>query len=54
MKILDEEGLELPQGTTGRIFVGSPLLFDGYTGGGSKQVIDGLMSTGDVRALLTR
>ncbi len=48
VKILDEEGLELPQGTTGRIFVGSPLLFEGYTGGGSKEVIDGLMSTGDV------
>jgi acyl-CoA synthetase (AMP-forming)/AMP-acid ligase II/NAD(P)-dependent dehydrogenase (short-subunit alcohol dehydrogenase family) len=48
IKILDEEGLELPQGTTGRIFVGSPLLFEGYTGGGSKEVIDGLMSTGDV------
>jgi acyl-CoA synthetase (AMP-forming)/AMP-acid ligase II/NAD(P)-dependent dehydrogenase (short-subunit alcohol dehydrogenase family) len=49
IKILDEEGLELPQGQTGRIFVGSPLLFDGYTGGGaSKQVIDGLMSSGDV------
>ena len=24
------------------------MLFDGYTGGGSKAVIDGLMSTGDV------
>jgi acyl-CoA synthetase (AMP-forming)/AMP-acid ligase II/NAD(P)-dependent dehydrogenase (short-subunit alcohol dehydrogenase family) len=48
IKILDAEGLELPQGQTGRIFVGSPLLFDGYTGGGSKEVIDGLMSTGDV------
>jgi fatty-acyl-CoA synthase len=48
IKILDEEGLELPQGTTGRIFVGSPLLFDGYTGGGGKEIIDGLMSTGDV------
>jgi fatty-acyl-CoA synthase len=48
VKILDDEGLKLPQGKTGRIFVGSPLLFEGYTGGGSKQVIDGLMSTGDV------
>jgi acyl-CoA synthetase (AMP-forming)/AMP-acid ligase II len=48
IKILDDEGLELPQGTTGRIFVGSPMLFDGYTGGGGKQVIDELMSTGDV------
>ncbi len=48
IRILDEEGLELPRGETGRIFVGNPMLFDGYTGGGSKQVIDGLMSTGDV------
>ncbi len=48
IKILDPEGLELPQGTTGRIFVGSPLLFDGYTGGGAKEMIDGLMSSGDV------
>jgi acyl-CoA synthetase (AMP-forming)/AMP-acid ligase II/NAD(P)-dependent dehydrogenase (short-subunit alcohol dehydrogenase family) len=48
VKILDEEGLELPEGRTGRIFVGSPLQFEGYTGGGGKEVIDGLMSTGDV------
>jgi acyl-CoA synthetase (AMP-forming)/AMP-acid ligase II len=48
IKILDDEGLELPQGQTGRIFVGGPLQFDGYTGGGTKQVIDGLMSSGDV------
>jgi acyl-CoA synthetase (AMP-forming)/AMP-acid ligase II/short-subunit dehydrogenase len=48
LRILDEEGLELPQGETGRIFVGSPLLFEGYTGGGSKELIGGLMSTGDV------
>ncbi|MBV9312092.1 MAG: AMP-binding protein [Solirubrobacterales bacterium] len=48
VKILDEEGLELPSGQTGRIFIGSPLLFDGYTGGGGKEVIDGAMSTGDV------
>ena len=48
IKILDEEGLELPEGRTGRIFVGGPLQFDGYTGGGTKQVIDGLMSSGDV------
>jgi fatty-acyl-CoA synthase len=32
----------------GRIFVGNGFQFDGYTGGGSKEVIDGLMSTGDV------
>ena len=39
---------ELPQGETGRIFVGNEMLFEGYTGGGNKDVIDGLMSTGDV------
>ncbi len=48
VRLLDDEGLEVPRGETGRIFVGSPLLFDGYTGGGGKQVIDGLMSSGDV------
>ncbi len=48
IRILDEEGLELPTGQTGRIFVGNPMLFDGYTGGGTKEMIDGLMSTGDV------
>jgi fatty-acyl-CoA synthase len=32
----------------GRIFVGNPFQFDGYTGGGGKETIDGLMSTGDV------
>jgi acyl-CoA synthetase (AMP-forming)/AMP-acid ligase II/NAD(P)-dependent dehydrogenase (short-subunit alcohol dehydrogenase family) len=48
LKILDEEGLEVPTGVTGRIFVSNPILFDGYTGGGSKQVLDGFMSSGDV------
>jgi acyl-CoA synthetase (AMP-forming)/AMP-acid ligase II len=48
IRILDDAGNELPAGETGRIFVGSPMLFDGYSGGGGKEVIDGLMSTGDV------
>jgi acyl-CoA synthetase (AMP-forming)/AMP-acid ligase II len=48
VKILDEQGQELPQGEIGRIFVGNGMLFEGYTGGESKQVIDGLMSSGDV------
>jgi fatty-acyl-CoA synthase len=38
----------LPLGQTGRIFVGNELLFEGYTGGGSKETLDGLMGTGDV------
>lgn len=48
VKILDETGSELPPGETGRIFVGNGLLFEGYTNGGSKEVVDGLMSSGDV------
>ncbi len=48
VKIYDEDGKELAQGETGRIFVGNEMLFEGYTGGGNKDVIDGLMSTGDV------
>ncbi len=48
VKILDADGQELAQGKSGRIFVGNSLLFEGYTGGGHKDVIDGLMSTGDV------
>jgi acyl-CoA synthetase (AMP-forming)/AMP-acid ligase II/NAD(P)-dependent dehydrogenase (short-subunit alcohol dehydrogenase family) len=48
VRILDEEGVELPPERTGRIFVGSPMLFDGYSGGGGKEIIDGLMSSGDV------
>ncbi|MCW2814320.1 MAG: lcfB 9 [Nocardioides sp.] len=48
VKILDEQGQEVPQGTPGRIFVGNGLLFEGYTGGGHKEVVDGLMSSGDV------
>jgi acyl-CoA synthetase (AMP-forming)/AMP-acid ligase II len=48
LKIVDEQGHELPAGETGRIFVGNELLFEGYTGGGNKEIVDGLMSTGDV------
>ena len=48
VRILDDSGAELPRGETGRIFVGNGLLFEGYTNGGSKEVVDGLMSSGDV------
>jgi fatty-acyl-CoA synthase len=48
VKILDDDGTPLPAGRPGRIFVGSGLQFGGYTGGGSKQQLDGLMATGDV------
>ena len=48
VKILDDNGNELPRGEVGRIFVGNFFPFQGYTGGGGKQIIDGLLSSGDV------
>jgi fatty-acyl-CoA synthase len=48
VRIVDDEGEEVPVGTTGRIFVGSELLFDGYTAGEGKEMLDKLMSTGDL------
>ena len=48
VKILDEEGHELPKGEVGRIFVGNAAQFEGYTGGGNKEFVDGLMSSGDM------
>jgi fatty-acyl-CoA synthase len=43
----DNRPIDTP-GVTGRIFVGNTFQFEGYTGGGTKDVIDGLMSSGDV------
>ncbi|MCW2588059.1 MAG: acyl-CoA synthetase [Mycobacterium sp.] len=48
VKLFDDNGKEVPQGQVGRIFVGNTFPFEGYTGGGAKQIIDGLMSSGDV------
>ena len=48
VKILDDHGIEVPRGQVGRIFVGNFFPFEGYTGGGGKEIIDGLMSSGDV------
>jgi fatty-acyl-CoA synthase len=48
IRIYDDNGKQLPQGDVGRIFVGTSFPFEGYTGGGGKQIIDGLLSSGDV------
>ncbi len=48
VKLLDESGREVRRGDPGRIFVGNEMMFDGYTGGGNKEIVEGLMSTGDV------
>ncbi len=46
--ILDGDGRPLPAGESGRIFVGNEMSFEGYTGGGGKDVVDDLLSSGDV------
>jgi acyl-CoA synthetase (AMP-forming)/AMP-acid ligase II len=48
VRLYDDQDREVAPGTPGRIFVGNSMLFEGYTGGGNKAVIDGLMSIGDV------
>jgi fatty-acyl-CoA synthase len=48
VKILGADGQELPQGETGRIFVGHMIAFEGYTGGGDKERVGGMVSSGDV------
>jgi fatty-acyl-CoA synthase len=48
VRVVDEQGHEVSVGSTGRIFVGSELLFEGYTAGESKEMLDKLMSTGDL------
>jgi acyl-CoA synthetase (AMP-forming)/AMP-acid ligase II len=48
VKIVDQDGGELPPGATGRVFVGNEMAFEGYTGGGAKELLEGLLSSGDV------
>jgi acyl-CoA synthetase (AMP-forming)/AMP-acid ligase II len=48
VRLYDEDGGPVGPGRTGRIFVGNELAFEGYTGGGNKDAIDGLLSSGDV------
>jgi acyl-CoA synthetase (AMP-forming)/AMP-acid ligase II/NAD(P)-dependent dehydrogenase (short-subunit alcohol dehydrogenase family) len=48
LRVLDAARAPAPAGVTGRIFVGSAMTFEGYSGGGSKETVGGLMSTGDL------
>jgi acyl-CoA synthetase (AMP-forming)/AMP-acid ligase II len=48
VKVIDTDGREASAGETGRIFVGNEMAFEGYTGGGGKEVLEGLLSSGDV------
>jgi fatty-acyl-CoA synthase len=49
VQLYDEEGRRVTEpNVTGRIYVGSGLRFTGYTGGGARDEIDGLLSSGDI------
>ncbi len=48
VEILDTDGEPVASGEIGRIFVGGAMKFEGYTDGGGKEVIRGLVSTGDL------
>jgi fatty-acyl-CoA synthase len=48
VELLDPAGHPVPAGEAGRIFVGSTAAFEGYTGGGGKELVRQLMATGDV------
>ena len=48
IEILDAAGNPVPPGEIGRVFVGSAMRFDGYTNGGDKERIRGLLSSGDM------
>ncbi len=49
VRLYDDDGQQRSrEGEIGRIFVGNEMSFEGYTGGGGKEVIDGLLCSGDV------
>jgi fatty-acyl-CoA synthase len=48
IRIVDEDGNDVPEGKTGRIFIGNQMAFEGYTGGGDKEHLGDLLSSGDV------
>jgi acyl-CoA synthetase (AMP-forming)/AMP-acid ligase II/NAD(P)-dependent dehydrogenase (short-subunit alcohol dehydrogenase family) len=48
LKILDAHRAEVAPSATGSVFVGGPLAFGGYAGGGSKESVRGMLNTGDL------
>jgi acyl-CoA synthetase (AMP-forming)/AMP-acid ligase II len=48
IRIVDDHGNDVEPGETGRIFIGNQLAFEGYTGGGDKEHLGDLLSSGDV------
>jgi acyl-CoA synthetase (AMP-forming)/AMP-acid ligase II len=48
LAIFDREGVPVPAGDVGRIFVGNDMIFEGYTSGAARESRDGMLATGDV------
>jgi fatty-acyl-CoA synthase len=48
VKLLDDDGAEVPRGQRGRIFAANSIVFEGYTDGSGKEVLEGVTHTGDV------
>jgi acyl-CoA synthetase (AMP-forming)/AMP-acid ligase II len=48
VRVLDGRGDPVERGVVGRIFVGSDARFEGYTGGGGKESVGGLLASGDL------
>ena len=51
LRVVDEEGSDVPAGEPGRVFVGNGMAFAGYTDGTDKDRLDGLVATGDLGTL---
>src|SRR4051794_7525943 len=48
IRIVNEDDNDVEPGETGRIFIGNQMAFEGYTGGGGKDHLGDLLSSGDV------
>jgi acyl-CoA synthetase (AMP-forming)/AMP-acid ligase II len=48
VRIVDPDGNDVEPRKAGRVFVGNAMAVEGYTGGGGKDILDGLLSSGDV------
>jgi fatty-acyl-CoA synthase len=48
IRLYDDDNRQITGRGPGRIFVRGPFLFEGYTDGASKAVVDGFMHTGDI------
>lgn len=51
VRVVDDEGRDVPVGASGRIVVASPLAFEQYSGGGGKALVAGHVETGDVGSM---